>query len=88
MGEAGADFVVESTGVFPDKDKAAAHLSCTTKPLLQRKKAMCHMFWTMGQEFSLEVLKKQRKLWLVGSAVRKTNYIKCQRMLLSWRSLR
>jgi len=25
-GEAGADFVVESTGVFTDKDKAAAHL--------------------------------------------------------------
>lgn len=24
--EAGADFVVESTGVFTDKDKAAAHL--------------------------------------------------------------
>ena len=54
----------------------------------QRKKAMCRMLWTMGLEFSLEVLKKQRKLWLVGSAARKTNYIKCQRMLLSWRSLR
>lgn len=25
-GEAGADYVVESTGVFTDKDKAAAHL--------------------------------------------------------------
>ncbi|XP_054790878.1 glyceraldehyde-3-phosphate dehydrogenase, cytosolic-like isoform X2 [Prosopis cineraria] len=25
-GEAGADFVVESTGVFTDKDEAAAHL--------------------------------------------------------------
>lgn len=25
-GEAGADFVVESTGVFTDKDKAALHL--------------------------------------------------------------
>ena len=25
-GEAGADFVVESTGVFTAKDKAAAHL--------------------------------------------------------------
>lgn len=25
-GEAGAEFVVESTGVFTDKDKAAAHL--------------------------------------------------------------
>lgn len=25
-GAAGADFVVESTGVFTDKDKAAAHL--------------------------------------------------------------
>ena len=25
-GQAGADFVVESTGVFTDKDKAAAHL--------------------------------------------------------------
>ena len=25
-GEVGADFVVESTGVFTDKDKAAAHL--------------------------------------------------------------
>lgn len=24
--ESGADFVVESTGVFTDKDKAAAHL--------------------------------------------------------------
>jgi glyceraldehyde 3-phosphate dehydrogenase len=24
--EAGADYVVESTGVFTDKDKAAAHL--------------------------------------------------------------
>lgn len=25
-GEVGAEFVVESTGVFTDKDKAAAHL--------------------------------------------------------------
>lgn len=25
-GETGADYVVESTGVFTDKDKAAAHL--------------------------------------------------------------
>jgi len=25
-GESGADFIVESTGVFTDKDKAAAHL--------------------------------------------------------------
>lgn len=25
-GEAGAEYVVESTGVFTDKDKAAAHL--------------------------------------------------------------
>lgn len=25
-GEAGADYVIESTGVFTDKDKAAAHL--------------------------------------------------------------
>jgi len=25
-GEAGADYVVESTGVFTDKEKAAAHL--------------------------------------------------------------
>ena len=25
-GETGAEFVVESTGVFTDKDKAAAHL--------------------------------------------------------------
>ena len=25
-GEASADYVVESTGVFTDKDKAAAHL--------------------------------------------------------------
>lgn len=25
-GEAGADYIVESTGVFTDKDKAAAHL--------------------------------------------------------------
>jgi glyceraldehyde 3-phosphate dehydrogenase len=25
-GEVGADYVVESTGVFTDKDKAAAHL--------------------------------------------------------------
>ena len=25
-GEAGADYVVESTGVFTDKDKAAAHI--------------------------------------------------------------
>lgn len=25
-GEAGADYVVESTGVFTDQDKAAAHL--------------------------------------------------------------
>lgn len=25
-GEAGAEYVIESTGVFTDKDKAAAHL--------------------------------------------------------------
>jgi len=25
-GEVGADYVIESTGVFTDKDKAAAHL--------------------------------------------------------------
>ena len=28
-GEAGADFIVESTGVFTDKDKVAFHLKVT-----------------------------------------------------------
>lgn len=33
-GEAGAEYVVESTGVFTDKDKAAAHLKvCMCIPL-------------------------------------------------------
>lgn len=32
--ETGAEFVVESTGVFTDKDKAAAHLKVTELPNL------------------------------------------------------
>ena len=38
-GEAGADFVVESTGVFTDKDKAAAHLKVCCDP--------CYIFFPM-----------------------------------------
>ncbi|KAG6493315.1 hypothetical protein ZIOFF_048297 [Zingiber officinale] len=34
-GETGADFVVESTGVFTDKDKAAAHLKVVDDTICQ-----------------------------------------------------
>ncbi|KAI3787272.1 hypothetical protein L1987_41629 [Smallanthus sonchifolius] len=50
-GEAGADFVVESTGVFTDKDKAAAHL----KPL-KRLDGPSMKDWRGGRAASFNII--------------------------------
>ena len=52
-GETGAEYVVESTGVFTDKDKAAAHLkvafySVSESNLIAKSFNLCFIFFDLS----------------------------------------